>query len=443
MQNRVKQGTREKIATALLILFAFAAWNLTGLATSALFLLLLLFLYDLPRNWAQLHSDPGFRLMIAAFVMTAILSARGAWMFPETATSQWGAIWEWGAPFLFPVIAWWLRGNPGLTRALLIAATAGLLVGVLRKSDWSELGAMLLGYRGGTGYTALGLGFLASQVLLGLFLFQKEIVRATLRGRQYPLLAWALWLFTVVFFLVVLLATQARGAVLSLLIVTIGYSTFTLATRLRSRAGSQRQWTTAIAIAVCVLALASTVLWTARDRIATDLDALQESTTVGHLSYESSLGTRLNLYRIGLDLFAERPLLGWGPGTSPTRYLVPAQVIPLSQVDQDNAPQWSHLHSVVIELLVRFGTLGVVFAVGFLTVMRGAYQRLQGSTYDQPLARLLLLGGIMALLYSAYDFRLTHVDMRFFVILFCGILYRFRLPGPSDLPASSGTDHQS
>ena len=235
MQNRVKQGTRDKIATALLLLFAFAAWNLTGVATSALFLLLLLFLYDLPRNWAQLHSDPGFRLMIAAFVMTAILSARGAWMFPETATSQWGAIWEWGAPFLFPVIAWWLRGNPGLTRALLIAATAGLLIGVLRKSDWSELGAMLLGYRGGTGYTALGLGFLASQVLLGLFLFQKEIVRATLRGRQYPVLAWALWLFTVVFFLVVLLATQARGAVLSLAIVTIGYSTFTLATRLRGR----------------------------------------------------------------------------------------------------------------------------------------------------------------------------------------------------------------
>jgi O-antigen ligase len=221
--------------------------------------------------------------------------------------------------------------------------------------------------------------------------------------------------------------------------VAVGYTGFMLVTRLRGQTLSLRRRAALVAVTLIVPALAGTVLWASRERIQTDINTLEAAHTLGYLSYassqgeESSLGTRLNLYRIGVQLFAARPLLGWGPGTTGTKDLVPAEVIPLTQYDLDNAPKWAHLHSVAIELLVRFGLLGAALAFAFLAVMRGAYGRLQTAAPDRPLAHFFLLGGILTLLYCVYDFRLIHVDMQFFVILLCGIGYRFRRRGPSDL----------
>ena len=146
------------------------------------------------------------------------------------------------------------------------------------------------------------------------------------------------------------------------------------------------------------------------------------------LSYESSLTIRINLYRIGFRLFSANPIMGWGPGTSGTQYLVPVRVLPFSENDLQNAPDFSHLHSVVIEILVRFGLFGAAFGVLLLAVLFRAYRSLWSKTGPEPdLRYFLVLGGIMMLLYCIYDFRLVHVDFRFFSILFLGILYSFQI----------------
>ncbi len=68
--------------------------------------------------------------------------------------------------------------------------------------------------------------------------------------------------------------------------------------------------------------IASVVLWSSRARFAYDAASVEAASSLHDLSFQTPVGARINLYRIGLRLFAERPVLGWGPGTSGTQYLV-------------------------------------------------------------------------------------------------------------------------
>ena len=164
---------RSRVAAGLLLLFAFSAWNLTGVANGALGLLTLLFLWDLPSHWSRLRRDPRPVAPARRPGPHDPAGVRAATLLPDTASDQWDAIGSWTFPFLFLVIAWWLKGDEWLIRAVLVAAAIGLVVGVLRKSDWSLLGEMLGGLRYHFGYAALGLGFIVSVMLVGLVLFRR------------------------------------------------------------------------------------------------------------------------------------------------------------------------------------------------------------------------------------------------------------------------------
>lgn len=416
---------RDRLAPWLLIVFAFSAWNLTGLANVALGLLSLLFLLDLPGNWTRLRRDPGFLLMLGSLALTAMLALRAASLLPQTAPEQWRAIVSWSLPFLFVVTAWWLRGREPLMRKLLVAAAVGLVVGVARRMDWSLLGEILGGLRYHFGYAALGLAFIVSVMLVGLVLFRGRILGLTLAGRPRPAIGWSLWLLGLAFTLALLVVTEARGSALSLALVTLGYALVGVRGR-PGGTGTHRRIRAGLLLAV--LALMSLILWTSRERIYYDWKSLNSEPAAAEttgLRYDSSSAIRLNLYRLGLELFTARPLLGWGPGTSATDYLVPSQAIPLSGYDVAHASQASHLHSVPIEILVRFGLVGAGFALMTLLVMARAYRRLAGESEDPALRRFLVIGGLLTLFFFFFDFRLIHLDLRFFLILFFGMVYGY------------------
>jgi O-antigen ligase len=421
---------RSRLAAGLLLLFAFSAWNLTGVANAALGLLTLLFLWDLPSHWRRLRRDPALLLLLAALGLTSLLALRAAMLLPETASEQWGAITSWTFPFLFVVAAWWLRGDEGLIRAVLAAAAIGLVVGVLRKSDWSLLGEMLGGLRYHFGYAALGLGFIVSVMLVGLVLFRGSIRRFRLGGKERPVIGWTLWVLGLAFAVAVLVVTQSRGSALSLGLVAGGFGLSHLLGRARRLGHEGPRPAALVSGLLMVLVLMSLVLWSSRERIYYDLKSLAsgsaEASSSRGLGYNSSSAIRLNLYGLGLDLFAARPMLGWGPGTSATEVLVPRRVIPLSELHLRHAPKASHLHSVPIEILVRFGLAGLTLALLFLVLMIQAYRWMWSRSEDRELRLFLVTGGLLTLLFVLFDFRLIHLDLRFFFIAFFGILYSYR-----------------
>ena len=417
------------IVRLLLIAFAFSAWSMTGLAHIALFLLLILFLCEIPGAWGQLHRDPAFLLTLGAVAGITLLALRAAILFPQIVTDQWHAIWVWSAPFLFVVIAWWLHMDLRQIPRVMLAAMVGIVFGVLRKSDWSLADKILGGLRYHFGYAALGLAFIASIVLVGLYLFRPRITGFQIKGKHRPILGWALWIASVLFFLGILIVTQARGSILSLAIVMTGYAVYRVVDSLRRRRFSTRKAYFAVFSSMLFIVAATSVFWIRWPTEREEWEFLSRPTKLNELSYNSSLTIRINLYRLGFQLFSASPIMGWGPGTSSTKYLVPARVLPFSENDLQNAPDWSHLHSVFMEILVRFGLLGAAFGVLLLAVLFRAYRSLWSKTGPEPdLRYFLVLGGIMMLLYCINDFRLVHVDFRFFSILFLGILYSFQMP---------------
>ncbi len=420
---------KQSLVRILLITFAFSAWSMTGLAHVALFLLLALFLWEIPVAWGQLHRDPAFWLSLGAVSVIALLSLRAAMLFPQIATDQWHAIWVWSAPFLFVVIAWWIHMDLRQIPSLMLTAMVGVVFGVLRKSDWSLAGQILSGLRYHFGYTALGLAFIASVILIGLYLFQPRITGIKINGTPRPILGWLLWIALVLFFLGILIVTQGRGSVLSLAIVMTGYAIHRVIDSLRRRRFSTRKAFLAAFSVMLLIVISTTVFWIRWPTEKEEWKFLFQPTPMDEISYDSSLTIRINLYRIGFRLFSASPIMGWGPGTSSTEYLVPTRAIPFSDYDRQNAPEWSHLHSVIPEILVRFGLLGVMIGVGLTAVLLRAYRSLWSETGpESDLRYFLVLGGIMMLLFCVYDFRMVHVDFRFFAILFLGILYSFHFP---------------
>lgn len=428
---------RRKLSAGLLILFAFSAWNLTGVAHFALFALLLMLLVDLPAAWPRLRRDPAVWLAGAAVLLTTLLAIRAVQMFPDTAPMQWTAIWEWCAPFMFLVVAWWLRADVRVIHGMMIAAVAGLIVGVLRKSDWSLLGEILDGMRYYFGQSVLGIGFVTSVVLIGLLIYSPPLPRLRLMIKQpRPLLIWMLWSFAVLFVIGMLVVLQARGAVLVLVAAGAVLAFYRLVRPgpVGSRAGLKavsphRTRLIALSWMLSLTLLAAAVLWVSWDRVAVDIEALTTVDPTDEAAWNASTSIRLNLWRTGLDLFEARPWLGWGPGTSSTEYLLPEQVIAFPPATLEYGTEASHLHSVIAEMMVRFGLSGVVVGLIWLVILavaaRVMWTRL--AERDTRLRELLAVTTLMTAVFFLYDFRILNMDLRFFMIIYLGILYTFWL----------------
>ena len=430
------------IARVLLLIFAFCAWSLTAPANIALALLAALFLTEVPGHWRQLRREPALLLVLGVLAVTSALALRAAWLFPDTAADQWRAISAWVTPLLFVIPAWWLRRDPDQVWPLLGAAFLGLVFGVLHKTDWSLTQLVLAGMRYHFGYAALGLAFIASVMLVGLSLFRARITGMRIGGRARPLLGWALWGLGLAFLLVVLVVTQSRGAAVGLAVVGVSYAL--LRWRNPGRQDGRAPWQARLALvssALLFVALAGTLLWSTRDRQLADLRELTLGSQ-GELSYNeaASVAIRLNLAQVGLQAFRARPLLGFGPGTSTTEFLIPKRILAVSDYQRAHAPAASHLHSAAIETLARFGLVGALIAAALLAVLGRAYRTLWSDPRAAPdLRAFLTLGAVMLLLYCLYDFRLMNLDLRFFFILFLGILYSFQLRPGGAGPRSGGS----
>jgi O-antigen ligase len=116
---------------------------------------------------------------------------------------------------------------------------------------------------------------------------------------------------------------------------------------------------------------------------------------------EISGGTRLNIDRDALRMFAQKPSLGWGLGVFPEIYPQFRSFSTNFIVDK--------AHNDYLQILVEMGTLGFVAALWFLiTLYRCAAKNLSDWRSDlntaMTLAALLGVSGILA--HSFVDFNL-------------------------------------
>ncbi|HEX7247364.1 MAG TPA: O-antigen ligase family protein [Actinomycetota bacterium] len=119
----------------------------------------------------------------------------------------------------------------------------------------------------------------------------------------------------------------------------------------------RRIWKAAVVVAMTMVVwLALSPLMPSPGRVAAELQTL------------SNERQRLVLWRVGLESFADRPLLGWGPGSTRSAYLANA-----SPADIDiTTRRYGDAHNVIVATLTEMGSLGLLAmaALGGLLVWR-------------------------------------------------------------------------
>lgn len=443
-------------------IYALFAWLSTAAQSAGATLMVLVALAD--RHFRASLLDwrtHGIWWLLALGVTAA--AARGAWLWPETADAQWQAALGWIKVLLFLPLAWWLRADPARAGRVLALALAGWWLGFALHVDWVAWTRFEWLERTGFQFKILLSGLVASIVLLGLaLLYPVGAARAPLRR----LALVVVWMLVAASALLALFAAQSRGAWLAFLLV------FPAAVAWRwlpPRAAPPvallvRRVLLALVIA---LPLAGLAVWSLQVRWAqsppvmpstpeivaaptpesapepmpaesvpesvsaspADAPALPEVTEAidRHLlpSGDISLHLRAAVQRYGLEKWAERRWLGWGPGATDWLIEQGRRDGDLRDAPESGVAGWlAHFHNTALEILVQFGVVGAALfaaALGLTLVRLARAGRHAGAARGLYLFAFgaLVMYGVMSLT----NFSLSHRDSRSLLILLLGLAW--------------------
>jgi O-antigen ligase len=426
--------TREWLGVAGLCLFSFFA--LLGIAGANLGLALMLIALLLsPEAWRRLLRQPLFRLCL---LVIGYIALRTVWPAAETAgepQTQANRAMDWAWLFLFFIPAWWLSRAPNRIVLSLSLMFSGFALGIVSSLDSAALSGLQEGVRSGFHFgKAIIFGFDCAAAILALLVLVFYWLRpgvTVARGRQAILIGLAV--LAMLFFTQGLIASQSRGVWLSIL-VALPVALLTL--RLGRAHGRLYSWRH-LAVLTGILALTSLVLllnWNTitqrmqyeRQELGVVLSEGLEEAPLGSSTY------RLHLWKFGLAKWLEKPVLGWGPGT--TLEMIEAENdIALKNPDGNS---FDHLHNAYLEVLFQLGLTGFVLTAIVCTLLVWsiiqAYRKQCLSSYLQA----FLLGNfVLIAVYSLTDFRHLHWNWRFYWLIIAGITFACSLA--ENRPAAS------
>lgn len=379
------------------------------------------------RPWRELAAQPAVRallvlivFMVAQAVYVALSVVPGIPLSAQLSTA--GKLVR--LAVFTCVTGWWLSLMPRAIPRLVLLMAAGLLLSALIYLPWTRIDALWSGRMRSdlgipenlSGQLAAVGGWLALCLSMALWARRRE------RG---PGLALVLAFLAYVGCFCLLLFSQSRGAWLAFAAVlppvVLGYAWFLR----RARGG--------IGALVPVLAAAlvsGLLLFAARDLISlrfagseTVVSEAQQAATAGTVALANTpaaaapgaatgpaaaaiaaqqtqvnnkaVSVRMALYKLGMEKWLERPVLGWGLRTTPSL---------IAESRRDMAGQHHvHLHNTYLDALVGLGTLGtLLLAIAFALLLREALLAWRRGLV--PLAGFWALVGSVGIVLVANNF---------------------------------------
>jgi O-antigen ligase len=146
------------------------------------------------------------------------------------------------------------------------------------------------------------------------------------------------------------------------------------------------------------------------------------------------VGARIHALKFGLTKVLERPLVGWGPGS--TEYLIAESDLAHVGTSSGMSESWQqqdawldHLFNTYLEVLVRFGLLGALLMIAVAMVLaRGLWEAYSKGRLPKDLGLFVAGAMVLAASWCLFEFRLLHPDWRSYWILMGGIMGTFRMP---------------
>lgn len=344
---------------------------LFGLATSSVYqpgeiLLVVLSAIALCYWWPFLKNSPLFWIMALWIVYVAARSAVAVYIHGYDNINPQLPPWEYvlGSAVAGLMSGLWLHSDPARLKWLVGFAIVGMLLYLLRDTDWGMVASALSGDGELTSrafstnynrYATVVVLLLVAVLTLGTYFC------ATLRKRYAQWLFCALMISAIIFLWYVLILTGSRQAIVGATVATA----FSLAL-VPYLLGYAQWWKYALVSGlvgggVAVVALGSGYLLS--DALAERIDQVFQSVAqlasnpdVATMDLSGSANKRVYILLSGLELVGSYWVLGVGP-VDPSLFL-----------DRYNA---AHYHNIYLEVLVGFGVLGfLLFLGGLVGVVR-------------------------------------------------------------------------
>lgn len=360
-------------------------------------------------------------LVLTLYLVTqAAVVARSGGLSPTDA----GALADLAKLALLLPLGLAVAGHAGRARLALGLAGLSLLLCMAQHAQPAEVGQALADRhtRLGFGLPMIAFGLYAATTVLGLLLLVPTLAARRTPGRQRAMLAAAAAALVAVG--TGLLLCRSRGAWLALALTLPPCAAWALWRGVLPRP--------ALAGLGAVLAAGLLLNGDAlARRLADDRAAYQALAKLAGTPPAGaaaplealpgdSVGLRLRLASLALDRWQQHPWFGLGPDAG-RRVIAGAGDAELTAM--------AHLHNTYLELLVRFGVVGLV---GFGALLTGLGAGLSGAARAGavPPELALFLAGALAitLIWSAFDFRLLTQDFRFHAVLLGGIAFGLGLP---------------
>lgn len=316
-------------------------------------------------------------------------------------------------------------------RTLWLLAGAGFLVGIL-SFLWSE-GFLSLWAGKRLAFhldRALGIGLYAGCLAIAL------IASAPLWWRRHGVLRWPLRILAVALiglFLQVVISTQNRSNVLGFAVLIACAAAYWLIHTLRHHdARVRRRLFAAGAAAVMVTAATISMNFGAISaRFVKERAAMSAVLDKGlEHAPAASVTVRLRLWQYVLERFPDAPIIGHGFGD--LRDVIDRDVRPHGGLIASE--RYDHVHNSYFQTLWTQGLVGIALwsALSLILIV----DAVRAARHNRQVRALMpAMWGILiyTAVWAAFDYRLSHPDMRFFTLL---LLLSLRLMGQAGRPST-------
>ncbi len=116
---------------------------------------------------------------------------------------------------------------------------------------------------------------------------------------------------------------------------------------------------------------------------------LEHFNSLSNISTDASNMERINRWKCAIDMFKERPFVGWGPGTYQFQY-APFQFSADKTIISSNDGDAGNAHSEYLSVLSESGVLGLVFFITLLGIVFIRIISLYNMVHDPDIKRWLL-----------------------------------------------------
>jgi O-antigen ligase len=359
--------------------------------------------------------------------------------FPETAQAQRTALLNWIHWLYFIPVAWQLSRHWQPINKMLLILAAGLMIRILANLNWSDLGNILNWERTGFGMAEPVFAPIAGTTVLGFLVLAPRMTLGKPNVTKWSwLLRVSLWLTGLGIFLESLVLSQTRGVWLASAVV------FPLALLFRYKRLLGNHAIVSIKN-LFVLALIIGMAWLFLNKNYTTLinrvnsEQLRSAPEVVKKQFEgqevlmtTSVGYRKILWEIGWRKWRERPIFGWGPGT--TELLLKQEAHPLlsqSITLKDGSIQTlslPHLHNLYLEFLVRFGLFGTLLILTMPMALLANLRKAQAKgIVPWDYACFLFAGwGLLAIMVF-FDFQIFKYAWRNYCLIWAALTFAVQL----------------